>query len=121
MRESYGKTEIIHGITCDLEDGEFMVIVDPSGRGNSTLLRMIVWLEAVSAEEIALVARWCTLPGAVHEGRATAKIWLDASASALSRMPQSGVKCKSGVHENPSDLTSTLPKGLWMERRCCVK
>ena len=41
VRKSYGKTEVIHGVSIDVEDGEFVVIVGPSGCGKSTLLRMV--------------------------------------------------------------------------------
>ncbi|MEC9244300.1 MAG: sn-glycerol-3-phosphate ABC transporter ATP-binding protein UgpC, partial [Pseudomonadota bacterium] len=33
VRKSYGKTEVIHGVSLDVADGEFIVIVGPSGCG----------------------------------------------------------------------------------------
>ena len=44
-RKSYGNVEIIKGIDLDVGDREFVVFVGPSGRGKSTLLRMIAGLE----------------------------------------------------------------------------
>ncbi len=38
--KSFGKTEVIHGISCDIQDGEFIVILGPSGCGKSTVLRI---------------------------------------------------------------------------------
>ena len=35
----------MHGVSVDIEDGEFVVFVGPSGCGKSTLLRMIAGLE----------------------------------------------------------------------------
>ena len=52
--KSFGKTEVIHGISCDIIDGEFIVILGPSGCGKSTLLRMIAGLEVITAGEIAI-------------------------------------------------------------------
>ena len=52
--KSFGKTEVIHGISCDIKDGEFIVILGPSGCGKSTLLRMIAGLEVITAGEIAI-------------------------------------------------------------------
>jgi len=52
--KSFGKTEVIHGISCDIEDGEFIVILGPSGCGKSTLLRMIAGLEVITAGEISI-------------------------------------------------------------------
>ncbi|UCD82280.1 MAG: sn-glycerol-3-phosphate import ATP-binding protein UgpC [Desulfobacterales bacterium] len=52
--KSFGKTEVIHGISCDIKDGEFIVILGPSGCGKSTVLRMIAGLEVITAGEIAI-------------------------------------------------------------------
>ncbi|MBW2428484.1 MAG: sn-glycerol-3-phosphate import ATP-binding protein UgpC [Deltaproteobacteria bacterium] len=52
--KSFGKTEVIHGITCDIKDGEFIVILGPSGCGKSTVLRMIAGLEVISEGEITI-------------------------------------------------------------------
>ena len=47
VKKSFGKTEVIHGVSIDVDDGEFIVIVGPSGCGKSTLLRMVAGLEAI--------------------------------------------------------------------------
>ena len=52
IKKSFGKTDVIHGVSVDIEDGEFIVIVGPSGCGKSTLLRMIAGLETVSSGEV---------------------------------------------------------------------
>ena len=52
--KSFGKTEVIHGISCDIKDGEFIVILGPSGCGKSTLLRMIAGLEVITAGDIEI-------------------------------------------------------------------
>jgi len=52
VKKSFGATDVIHGITTDIEDGEFIVIVGPSGCGKSTLLRMVAGLETVSAGDV---------------------------------------------------------------------
>ena len=52
VKKSFGETEVIHGVSVDIEDGEFIVIVGPSGCGKSTLLRMVAGLETVSDGEI---------------------------------------------------------------------
>ena len=48
----YGSTEVLHGISLEMEDAEFTVLVGPSGCGKSTTLRMIAGLESVSSGEI---------------------------------------------------------------------
>jgi sn-glycerol 3-phosphate transport system ATP-binding protein len=54
VKKSFGPTDVIHGITTDIEDGEFIVIVGPSGCGKSTLLRMVAGLETVSAGDVLI-------------------------------------------------------------------
>ncbi len=52
VHKSFGKIEVIHGISCDIEDGEFIVLLGPSGCGKSTVLRMIAGLETVTSGQI---------------------------------------------------------------------
>ena len=47
-RKAFGTTEILHGVSVDIQDGEFVILVGPSGCGKSTLLRMIAGLEPIS-------------------------------------------------------------------------
>ncbi|OGP62047.1 MAG: sn-glycerol-3-phosphate ABC transporter ATP-binding protein UgpC, partial [Deltaproteobacteria bacterium RBG_13_49_15] len=54
VHKSFGKTEIIHGISCNIKDGEFLVILGPSGCGKSTVLRMIAGLEVITSGEIGI-------------------------------------------------------------------
>ena len=54
VKKRFGKTEVIHGISVDIDDGEFIVIVGPSGCGKSTLLRMVGGLETVSQGEVRI-------------------------------------------------------------------
>ena len=54
VRKSYGATEVIHGLSIDIQDGEFVVLVGPSGCGKSTLLRMVAGLESITEGEISI-------------------------------------------------------------------
>jgi len=54
VRKAYGIAPVIHGVTVDIQDGEFMTLVGPSGCGKSTLLRMVAGLEDISGGEIRI-------------------------------------------------------------------
>src|SRR6478672_11217928 len=57
VRKSYGPREVVHGVSCAVEDGELVVVVGPSGCGKSTLLRMVAGLEDISAGDIVIGGR----------------------------------------------------------------
>ena len=57
VRKSYGPTEVIHGVDCEVADGELIVIVGPSGCGKSTLLRMVAGLETITGGEVWIKGR----------------------------------------------------------------
>jgi multiple sugar transport system ATP-binding protein len=50
----FGSIEVIHGVSLEIEAGEFVVFVGPSGCGKSTLLRMIAGLEAVTGGDVVI-------------------------------------------------------------------
>jgi ABC-type sugar transport system ATPase subunit len=54
VSKSYGTVGVIHDVSLDIPDGEFVVFVGPSGCGKSTLLRMIAGLEEISAGEVLI-------------------------------------------------------------------
>ncbi|MBF9235387.1 ABC transporter ATP-binding protein [Microvirga alba] len=57
VRKSYGTVETIKGVSVDVPDGAFVVLVGPSGCGKSTLLRMIAGLEEISGGTISIGGR----------------------------------------------------------------
>lgn len=52
LRKTFGKTEVLKGIDLEIEKGEVVVIVGPSGGGKTTLLRCINALERADEGEI---------------------------------------------------------------------
>lgn len=55
VKKAYdNKRNIINGVTLDIKDKEFVVIVGSSGCGKSTILRMIAGLEDITAGEILI-------------------------------------------------------------------
>src|SRR5258707_7240480 len=54
IKKSYGDREVEHGVSCDIADGELVVVVGPSGCGKSTLLRMVAGLEVITSGAVAI-------------------------------------------------------------------
>jgi multiple sugar transport system ATP-binding protein len=54
VQKRFGETAVLHGVSIQIPDGSFTVLVGPSGCGKSTLLRMIAGLENISGGEIAI-------------------------------------------------------------------
>ncbi|MBU1175738.1 MAG: sn-glycerol-3-phosphate ABC transporter ATP-binding protein UgpC [Alphaproteobacteria bacterium] len=54
VRKAFGSVEVIHGLSIDIDDGAFVVLVGPSGCGKSTLIRMIAGLEDISSGEVEI-------------------------------------------------------------------
>lgn len=48
VKKSFGKAEVIRGVSMRIDSGEFIVFVGPSGCGKSTLLRLVAGLEEIT-------------------------------------------------------------------------
>ncbi len=57
LRKSFGRTEVLKGVSVAVSDGEMMVVLGPSGCGKSTFLRLVAGLEAVTAGEVRIGGR----------------------------------------------------------------
>ena len=57
VKKSYADLQVIHGVDCEIADGELLVLVGPSGCGKSTLLRMIAGLERITGGQVAIGER----------------------------------------------------------------
>jgi glutamine transport system ATP-binding protein len=54
LKKSYGKTEVIKGVSLHVHHKEVVVIIGPSGSGKSTLLRCMNLLESFNEGEIEI-------------------------------------------------------------------
>ncbi|EAV45030.1 ABC transporter, nucleotide binding/ATPase protein (maltose/maltodextrin) [Stappia aggregata IAM 12614] len=54
VRKSYGQMEVIKGVNLEVDHGEFIVFVGPSGYRKSTLLRMVAGLEEITGGDITI-------------------------------------------------------------------
>jgi polar amino acid transport system ATP-binding protein len=52
LRKSFGKIEVLRGVSFDVKRGEVLAIIGPSGSGKSTLLRCLNFLEEYQAGDV---------------------------------------------------------------------
>ena len=52
MHFAYGKTEVIHGITFNIEEGEIVTLIGANGAGKSTTLNTLAGLQHISSGSI---------------------------------------------------------------------
>ncbi len=57
IAKRFGETEVLSGVSLDIDDGEFLTLLGPSGCGKSTLLRIIAGLEEQSAGDVHIAGR----------------------------------------------------------------
>ncbi|QBZ03184.1 amino acid ABC transporter ATP-binding protein [Weissella confusa] len=54
VHKSYGKNEVLKGISLDVEESEVVVMIGPSGSGKSTFLRSLNKLEEINSGQIKI-------------------------------------------------------------------
>ncbi len=57
-RKSFGGTEVLKGITLNVEKGEVVSVIGPSGSGKSTLLRCACMLETMDAGNLIYAGKY---------------------------------------------------------------
>ncbi len=60
VMKRFGAAHVIHGVSFEAAEGEFVVFVGPSGCGKSTLLRMIAGLEDITDGDVSIDGRVVT-------------------------------------------------------------
>ena len=54
VHKSFGKNEVLKGLSLSVEEGEVVVMIGPSGSGKSTFLRSLNKLEDINSGEITI-------------------------------------------------------------------
>ena len=63
LSKSFGETEVLRDVNVDVKRGEVVVVLGPSGSGNSTMLRCINLLEKPTGGHIFIEGQEITAPG----------------------------------------------------------
>src|SRR5690606_12093898 len=70
IRKSFDAVDVIHGVDLEINEGELVVFVGPSGCGISTLLRLIAGLDKPTSGGIEIDGEDVTQKGAADRGLA---------------------------------------------------
>lgn len=57
IRKTFGKVEVLHGLTLEIPAGAFISLLGASGCGKTTLLRIVAGLEAVTSGRVEIDGR----------------------------------------------------------------
>ena len=57
VHKSFGSVQVVKGLSLEVENGEFLVLLGASGSGKTTALRMIAGLEAVTSGRVLIGER----------------------------------------------------------------
>lgn len=57
VHKNYGPLKVLSGIDLEMNPGDRLVVIGPSGGGKSTLLRIMMGLEDISAGEVELLGK----------------------------------------------------------------
>lgn len=69
LTKSFGKLEVLKGISCEIEKGEKVVVIGPSGSGKSSFLRCLNFLETPTSGEIYFEGKSPKTPAELQEHR----------------------------------------------------
>lgn len=54
LHKSFGQSEVLKGIDCDVQKSEVVCVIGPSGSGKSTFLRCLNMLEEITSGDVVV-------------------------------------------------------------------
>ncbi len=58
IQKKANEYEALHGVSCEISDGEMVAIIGKSGAGKSTLLHILACIDSYQAVSTQLTALW---------------------------------------------------------------
>jgi polar amino acid transport system ATP-binding protein len=123
VRKSFGKHEVLRGITNHVEAGEVVVIIGPSGSGKSTLLRCLNMLEPPTAGRVVFKGEDMTAPR-VNVSRLREKMGmvfqqfnLFPHRTVFENITLAPLKLKKGTKEEVEALAESLLKRVGLAEK----
>ncbi len=120
--KSFGKAEVLHDISLEVEDGEFVVFVGPSGCGKSTLLRVIAGLEDATTGRVEIAGQDVTRVPPARRGIAMVfqsyalYPHLTARGNMALALKQEGLP-RAEIEARIAEAVRILDLGPWLDRR----
>ena len=57
IKSRYGRIEVLHGVSFDVEEGEIVTLVGSNGAGKTTLLRALSGVQSTAAGSVSFAGR----------------------------------------------------------------
>ncbi len=74
IKKSFGETDVLMGVSLEVEKGEIISVIGPSGSGKSTMLRSLIGLERISGGSIAIGGEYFVKDGIYVKDKQIRKI-----------------------------------------------
>src|SRR5262245_83599 len=75
LTSRYGRIEVLHGVSCEVREGEIVTLVGSNGAGKSTLMRAISGVQPIASGTIRLCGQAIdTLPAHARVARGIAQV-----------------------------------------------
>ena len=116
IRKSFGKTEVLKGVSFSLEKGQVLAIIGSSGSGKTTLLRCLNFLETPDEGQIFVSGKPLLAPGSQDEAHIRAnRLHFGLVFQNFNLFPQ--YTALENVVLAPSLLKKDTPKNLEQQAR----
>ena len=115
VKKSFGSSEILKGISLDVEEGEVVSILGPSGSGKSTLLRCATQLETMTSGSLTYMGKTDTHEIAQYYGLVFQNFNLFPHYTVLKNIVDAPLHVQKRNKEEVLELAQSLIKKMGLE------